>query len=144
MSKLYNKYLSLKKENPDIIYLFKSGIFFICLEEDANTLSKEFGFKITNLNNDIVKCGFPQTRIDYYSSELEKRKIEFKITDSNYEEIKNYSDYINNLKVKQIINQLLEVDINNTTFKQAFEILDKLSQNAKEIYKGWLNYEFYK
>lgn len=50
MSKLYDKFSSLKNSNKDTLYLFKSGIFFIALNEDATKLSEIFGFKITNLN----------------------------------------------------------------------------------------------
>ena len=35
MSKLLAKYIELKKKNPDFVYLFKVGIFYIALDEDA-------------------------------------------------------------------------------------------------------------
>ena len=56
MSKLYNTYLALKKQDSQTIYLFKSGIFFIAIDDDARTLSNAFDFKLSNLNNDILKC----------------------------------------------------------------------------------------
>ena len=60
MSKLYNQYLKLKSDTKEknIIYLFKSGIFYICLDEDARKMSDIFDFKITPINEDVVKCGF--------------------------------------------------------------------------------------
>lgn len=39
MSKLYNSYLELKEKNSNFIYLFKNGVFFIALDEDAIKLS---------------------------------------------------------------------------------------------------------
>ena len=35
MSKLYKKFLELKRSNNNKVYLFKSGIFYIALAEDA-------------------------------------------------------------------------------------------------------------
>ena len=104
MSKLYDKFLSLKNTNNEKLYLFKSGIFFIALNEDAKKLSDIFGFKITNLNDTVTKCGFPSKRIDYYSSLLNKMDVDFDI-----------------------------IDFNNITFKEAFETLYDLSNRTKKI-----------
>lgn len=35
MSKMYQRYLEFKKINPNQIYLFKSGIFYLFLADDA-------------------------------------------------------------------------------------------------------------
>ena len=70
MSKLYQKYQQLKKENPEKCYLFKSGIFYIFLEDDAKKLGPMLSLKITNLNDSVVKCGFPaETIIDVAEEE---------------------------------------------------------------------------
>ena len=58
MSKLIKIYKDLKTQNNDKIYLFKSGIFYIFLDEAAKEMSKTFNFKLTNLNDEFVKCGF--------------------------------------------------------------------------------------
>ena len=50
MSKLYNNYLALKKENESTLFLFKSGIFYIFLDEDATKISNILGLKLTMLN----------------------------------------------------------------------------------------------
>ena len=41
---LTHKYLELKKENDDKLYLFKSGLFYVFLEDDALKISKEWKF----------------------------------------------------------------------------------------------------
>ena len=66
MSKLYSKYLELKKNNPNKIYLFKSGIFLLAIDEDATKLSDELNLKVTNLSPDVLKCGFPVSRQEHY------------------------------------------------------------------------------
>ena len=133
MSKLYDNFVNLKGSNKDKIYLFKSGIFFIALNEDATKLSEIFGFKITNLNDTVTKCGFPAKRIEYYSSLLDKMNIDFELIDSNSKKIENSSEYISNLNFNSIIDKLVKIDFDNITFKDAFDILYSLSLESKKI-----------
>lgn len=133
MSKLYDNFISLKNSNKEKLYLFKSGIFFIALNEDATKLSEIFGFKITNLNDTVTKCGFPAKRIEYYSSLLDKMNIEHELIDSNSKKIENNSDYINNLNFNNIIDKLVKIDFDNITCKEAFDILYNLSLKSKQI-----------
>ncbi len=135
LSKLHSKYSELKSNNPNILYLFKSGIFFIALEDDAKILSEELKLRLTNLNEDIVKCGFPVSREEHYLRILEAKNINFQIIDNTYGVIENYSDYMNNDKLKEIINKLIGINFNEITFKEAYEILLSTSNSLKEIYK---------
>ena len=133
MSKLYDKFSSLKNSNKEKLYLFKSGIFFIALNEDATKLSEIFGFKITNLNETVTKCGFPAKRIEYYSSLLDKMNIDFELIDSNSQKIEDSSEYISNLNFNNIIDKLVKIDFDNITCKDAFDILYDLSLKSREI-----------
>lgn len=56
MSKLYKQYVSLKIKDSNKMYLFKCGIFYIFLDEDAKIMSKFLDLKLTNLNSVVVKC----------------------------------------------------------------------------------------
>ena len=58
-SKLYTNYVSLKIKSPYKKYLFKSGIFYIFIDDDAKELHKLLNLKLGHLNSNIVKCGFP-------------------------------------------------------------------------------------
>ena len=133
MSKLYDKFSSLKNTNNEKLYLFKSGIFFIALNEDAKKLSDIFGFKITNLNDTVTKCGFPSKRIDYYSSLLNKMDVDFDIIDLSTTSVKSTKDYINSYNFDDIIDLLINIDFDNITFKEAFETLYDLSNRTKKI-----------
>lgn len=136
MSKLYNSYRRLKQNNPQKIYLFKSGMFYISLQEDAEKLSNIFGFRITKLNEEVKKVGFPINRLDYYGSKLNKMSnVEFEVVDSNYSHVENYNDYLNNSKLKNITDSILKLDLDNTTFRQAYDILTELKIKIKEVYK---------
>lgn len=136
MSKLYVEYLKLKKENTEKIYLFKSGIFYIALEDDAKKLSELFEFKLTNLNESVIKCGFPQKRLEFYINKLNSLNIPFELIDLNYSKIENYSDYLNNNKIKNIIQSIMDIDMNNITFKDCFEFLDKTKEELNKIYNN--------
>lgn len=135
MSKLYSKYTELKNHNSSVLYLFKSGIFFVALADDAKVLSQELNLRLTNLNENTVKCGFPVSREEHYLRILQAKEIEFKIIDSTYGVIENYSDYMNNDKLKEIINKILAINFDEITFKEAYEILLSTNNRLKEIYK---------
>ena len=133
MSKLYSKYLELKKNNPNTIYLFKSGIFLLAIDEDATKLSDELNLKVTNLSPDVLKCGFPVSRQEHYFRVLEAKHISFTIIDDTYGVVENYSDYMNNVKLKKIIDEIININFDNITFKEAYEILLSTSNLLKEI-----------
>lgn len=133
MSKLYDKYVKLKKDTPEKLYLFKSGIFYISLDEDAQKLSEIFSFKITNLNENIVKCGFPQSRLSYYVEQLNQRNISFDVIDSTYPQIENYNDYLNNSNLKILVTNVIKLNLDEISYKQAYEILENFQKELKEI-----------
>lgn len=133
MSKLLDKYNGLKLNDADTILLFKSGIFFIALSDDAKKLNEVFAFKLTVFTNDILKCGFPQSRLDYYTTQLNTLKIPFKIIDDNYSKIDNYSDYLNNNNLKSIIEYILKLDMNDISYKKAYEILESVQGIFQKI-----------
>lgn len=136
MSKLYKSYKNLKLNDENKIYLFKSGMFYISLQDDAKKLSDIFGFKITKLNEEVEKVGFPQNRLEYYTAKLKSMdNIDFEIVDSNYGQVQNFNDYLNNNKLKSITDSILKVDLDNTTFRQAYDILSDLKSKVEEVYK---------
>ena len=53
MSKLMKQYQELKKEDPNLIYIFQVGIFYNILNEDARIVSNEIGLKLTDLSPEI-------------------------------------------------------------------------------------------
>ena len=66
MSKLYNQYINLKANNPEKYFLFKNGLFFIFLDDDAKLMSQLLNLKLSPLNANIVKCGFPENSLEKY------------------------------------------------------------------------------
>jgi len=133
MSKLYNEYLKLKKHTTTDVLLFKSGIFYIALDKDAVKLSKLFNFKLSNLNQDVVKCGFPQTRLSYYSNLLTENNVPFKIVDTITSKPHTYSEFLKNAEFEEMIIKLSEIDMDNTTCLEAFNLLYEFSEIIKKM-----------
>jgi len=66
MSKLYDLYLKKKNENNNKYYLFKNGMFYIFIDDDARYVSNVTLLKLTNYGKDTVKCGFSESKLDNY------------------------------------------------------------------------------
>ena len=82
MSKLYERYLKLKKQDSSVLYLFKNGIFYIFLEEDAKKMSSLLNLKLTNLNESVLKCGFPVNNLAKYSSLIQSNGYQVHIVET--------------------------------------------------------------
>ncbi len=131
MSKLLKQYEELKKQDSNTIYLFHVGIFYNILNEDAKIVNEKLGLKITDLGPQIYKCGFPISQIEKYSSLLKKNNLKYKIIDNS--QIKNTNDYLNNIEIKKILKSIIEIDFNNITFQQSFNLLLNIQKKLKNI-----------
>lgn len=131
MSKLYNKYLELKSKDSSSYYLFKAGVFYIFLDEDAKFISQKLNLKLTNFNDTILKCGFPINSISKYTSLLDDNKINYKIIDECV--IPHKSEYIQNQNIQNYLEQIKRVDINKITPLRALDIIANLQQILGEI-----------
>ncbi len=133
MSKLYSKYLEQKALNPNILYLFKSGIFYMALNDDANKLSDALSLKVTNITDKLYKCCFPVSKSDYYFKTLESLNINYKIIDPSQNVVLNYAEYKDNEKFNSIITNLIKLDLNKTSFQDAYIILTNTIHDLKQI-----------
>ena len=131
MSKLLKQYEQLKKEDASSIYLFRIGIFYNIINEDAKIINEKLGLKITDLGPSIFKCGFPVSQLDKYILLLNNMKIKYKVIDN----LTNYkiNKYLKNVEIKKILNKITDIDMNNTTFQQSFNILLDIQNKLKGI-----------
>lgn len=130
MSKLVKLYTKLKQENPNKLYLFKSGIFYIAIDDDALTLSELFDFKIIDLNSKSIKCGFPTNKISYYSGLLNINNIDFEIINSlETVAVQN----TNQVLYENIISEILKINFDEISFKDAFFKLQNLQEKLKNL-----------
>ena len=135
MSKLYQKYQQLKKENPEKCYLFKSGIFYIFLEDDAKTLGPMLSLKITTVNDSVVKCGFPTNTIQKYLNIFKTLPFEIEIVESNENKPISNSQYCSLKNYEEIATELCKTDIDSLSISEAFAFLTKLQKKANTILK---------
>lgn len=108
------------------------GIFYNILNEDALIINEKLGLKITDLGPSISKCGFPISQLNKYIILLNKMEIKYKIID-NLPNNSNVNDYLKNVEIKKILNKINDIDMNNTTFQQSFNILLDIKEKLKKI-----------
>lgn len=131
MSKLIKNLKELKKLDASSIYIFRVGIFYNILNEDAKIVNEKLGLKLTSLSPEIIKCGFPISSLDKYTKKLDELQIQYKIID-DLPNNSNVTDYSNNIEIKKILNKITEIDMNNTTFQQAFNLLLDIQEKIKK------------
>ena len=130
MSKLYNQYVMLKINNPNKYFLFKSGIFFIFLDEDAKLMSKTLNLKLGALNADIVKCGFPQNSLDKYMKILNSLNYDVEIVNTQ----NNTNSIYDNSRLENLMNEILDTQIDKLSISQAYDFLYKIQNEVYKIY----------
>ena len=124
MSKLVETYSKLKEDNPNTILLFKQGIFFIALADDAQKLSNSFGFKLTYLNSETLKCGFLCSNIDKYLNKFNNMNLEIRIIDSNTLYRPNEYSINNNIK---------KINVDTLSISESYEFIEELQKEVNKI-----------
>lgn len=136
MSKLFEIYKNLKQNDNKTLYLFKSGIFYIFLDNDAKIINKTFGLKLTNLNDKIVKCGFPSNSLQKYIRLLGSTNYEIKIIDNSTNTSFKLKDFIISADNLELLKTISNVNEDNLSIKDAFEFISNIKNNAIKILKG--------
>lgn len=122
MSKIYDKYVELKNENSEVMYLFKSGKFYIFIGDDADLINQYIPLKKVKFTNDAMKCGFPENVLDDYLRAFHNLKLNIKIVeDFSLKANDNLEEYIMSLDIDHIkpidaliiLNKIKEMVINN-------------------------------
>ena len=135
MSKMYKRYLELKSEDNSKIYLFKSGIFYIFLAEDAKLMSSILNLRLTNLNENILKCGFPVNNLNKYINLTKSLGLDINIVDSLIDTPIPTKNYIANSSMKDLITKLTSINANELSIREAYSLIDDLISQAEQIRK---------
>ena len=133
LSKLYDAYTELKKKDAKTIYLFKSGIFFISLNEDAHLLSNLFDLKIGNLNDTVVKAGFPCASYEKYSNLFKSHNLIVKVVDVDDSKSFNFKDYTQSQSMVELIDDINKIDVDNLSITEAYQFIEDLKRKVMEI-----------
>ena len=144
MSKLYDKYLYLKKNDIDsenTLLLFKSGMFYIFLDNDAKQASQLLNLKLTNLNETVLKCGFPINSLQKYTNYLSNSSFKWKIIDTSAKKpVAVIKEYKVNSNIEEIIIKLKNVNLDNLSVYEAFKFLEELQKLANQQIRRLLVY----
>lgn len=135
MSKLYKKYVTLKEENNNKIYLFRNGIFYIFLDDDAKKMSSLLNLRLTNLNESVVKCGFPVNNLNKYLDLIKNNHYEISILDSVESKPCSSEHYLLNTDAKDLILSLAKVDSNSLSISEVYSLVEDATKKAKSIVK---------
>lgn len=132
-SKLYANYISLKTKSPYKKYLFKSGIFYIFIDDDAKELHKLLDLKLGHLNSKIVKCGFPVNSLDKYMKLLKQYGYAVEIVDFSTNSLFNYEEYLFKIKIHKFIDKISNLKVDSLSISQTYDILEDLKHEANNI-----------
>lgn len=133
MSKLFEIYKKLKQNDNETLYLFKSGIFYIFLDNDAKIINKAFGLKLTNLNDKTVKCGFPSNSLQKYIRLLSSANYKIKIIDNSNTISYTISDYHLNTEIQMLLKTISNIDTETLSIPEAYSLLNDFKDTAQKI-----------
>lgn len=111
MGKQLNIYNHYKTSDPNKYYLFKGGVFYYFIAEDAEYFSLKYNFILTSFGS-TVKCGFPVKSLEKYLYLFNKENIMLIEEDVTPEKI--------------VINVLKKLNIDKLEPKDALNVLINL------------------
>lgn len=113
--------------------MFKSGIFYIFLDNDAKIINKILGLKLTNLNDKIVKCGFPSNSLQKYIGLLDSTNYDIKIIDTSNTISYTVNDYNLNTEIRKLLQNISNIDTEMLSISEAYSLLNDLKDAAQKI-----------
>lgn len=131
MSKILNTYHALKEKDSSVLYLFKSGAFYIAVEDDAKKLADLFNFKITKLNDSAIKCGFPLNSFEKYNAKLEWRNIPVKVIENDT--IIEGNPLIQNKEIKDLLKLVSTIDFDKIGINEIYNKVEICRKKAIQI-----------
>lgn len=136
MGKLLDIYNNLKNTDSSSLYLFKSGMFYIFLDEDAKKASVLLNLKLTHFTPEILKCGFPINTLDKYLNLLNNMNYDVKIIDTAKCTIYNITEYANDIKTDKLLQMISSINIDTLSISEAYSFIENINHEASEIIEG--------
>lgn len=126
MSRIYEKYLDLKRKDSNKIYLFHCGNFYIFLAEDADLINNYVVLKRTKFTKDVMKCGFPIGSKEEYLKVFQNQNLNIEVIENPLipEDI--------NERERVVVEELKKLEIDALTPIDAINKLKKLQEMCYE------------
>lgn len=96
-------------------------------------MSNELGFKLTNLNPEYVKCGFPSNSFDKYMEKFHTLNHNVQIVNPNTDIPYTAKNFSSNVDIQNLLNEILSVDVNSLSVREAYSFIDKIKDEAKHF-----------
>lgn len=106
-------------------------MIFIFLDEDAKTMSSILNLKLTNLNENVLKCGFPVNNLAKYLNLIKNTDFKVEILDSSSSPSYSSESYISNSNIQNFLLELSKIDSESLSIKEAYLLIDKIHSQAK-------------
>ena len=144
--KIYNKYIELKSSpnyKNNTLYLFKSGIFFIFIDNDAKIIANLLNLKLSNLTDSVLKCGFPCNSLQKYMNLLKNTpyRIEIISNDTSTKQVLDINQYNYGEKIQCIINEIINLDIDSLSISEAYAYLHNIQEKFQTLYSTYLKHK---
>ena len=125
---MIDSYIDLKVTYKNYLIILKTGVFYICINDDAFILNKLFSYKIREFNS-YKRIGFPINSLNKVLKRLERLNINYIVydnkiitkvsfTNNSYNkykiDINTYNSYLRRIKN---INSILVDRINSNNLK---------------------------
>ena len=133
-SKLYQRYLSLKIENSDIFYLFKSKDYYFFVSDDAIKASSLLNLSLNTLSSIIPICEITCENLNFFLDKLNDLNLKVEIVSLSFD-IFNYDleKFFNSTKPYDIITNFLNIKIDDLSISQSYELLNDLQKKLKDF-----------
>ena len=122
-----------KEERFKQNYTIKKWYFLSRTWERCHLLSNAFGFKLTNLNNEIKKCGFPCSSLDKYLKLFNTYNLSISIIDTERNTNYTLKDFEINRNIQDILGLIKNVNIDNLSIIEAYNFIENLQKKIKDI-----------
>ncbi len=126
MSKIYDKYLELKKRDDSKLYLFHCGNFYIFLDQDADTINNYVVLKRTRFTKDVMKCGFPTGSKEEYLKVFHNQNLQIEVIENPM-----LPEDMND-REKMVVDLLKKLNVENLTPLDAINKLKELQEMCYE------------
>ncbi len=127
MSKIYEKYLALKESDPDKLYLFRCGNFYIFLADDADFINNYVVLKRTKFSKEVMKCGFPVGSKEEYLKVFEHQNLKIEVIENPLLPVEISE------REKFVVNYLKNIEINMLT---PIDAINKLKELQEMFYES--------
>ena len=86
------------------------------------------------MNQSTLKCGFPCSSYDKYSTVFKIHNLKIKIIETDNKIIYNLKDYNENIKVRNLLETIMSINTDTLSISETYKLIDEIIEKSKKIY----------